>query len=172
MDEFLSLVRKASDDGGRLIRPIGLPISYYSAGIKRRDLDDALSVCHESFVFEDVTLGLQKFGRHAMGRHFQQLFAMMPDYSAIIEDQFQSEGGIAVCGTFRGTMTGSFFDMEPTGCEFEVPFVSLFDLREGLLARERMFYDLKSLCIQADLPIADVSEGASIAKAIGMFEDK
>jgi predicted ester cyclase len=47
-----------------------------------------------------------------------------------------------------GTDRGGFMGMHPTGRFVEVPMVLLFDLENGLIARERRIYDFTGLAVQ------------------------
>ena len=51
----------------------------------------------------------------------------------------------------EGKDVGPFLDLPPTGKPFRVPGVFLYELRNGLIARERRSYDLASLLIQTGL---------------------
>jgi hypothetical protein len=46
-------------------------------------------------------------------------------------------------------MTGNRFGVVPNGTRAELPVFILFSFRDGLLAQERFFFDLSSLCAQS-----------------------
>jgi predicted ester cyclase len=60
--------------------------------------------------------------------------------------------------SIEGKGVGRFLGLAPTGREFHVPGVFLYQLREGLIARERRIYDFTALLIQSGLLKAKPAE--------------
>jgi hypothetical protein len=47
------------------------------------------------------------------------------------------------------TMTGDRFGVVPNGRRAELPVIIEFGFKDGLIARERFFFDLSTLCAQS-----------------------
>jgi predicted ester cyclase len=78
-----------------------------------------------------------------------RFFASFPDY-AVALDGHASDGRTLVCwGTVQMTMTGERFGVQPSGRRAELPVHIRFTFADGLIASERFFFDLASLCAQS-----------------------
>ena len=58
---------------------------------------------------------------------------------------------VAQVVTIEGKGVGQLLGMSPTGKSFRVPGVFLYDLKDGLISRERRIYDFAALLIQTGL---------------------
>ena len=67
---------------------------------------------------------------------------------------------MVVWGTLRGTSGGDWVGVPPSGRTFAVPFANVTPFRDGLMAGESIYFDLGTLCHQADLPLDEVRAGA------------
>ena len=67
---------------------------------------------------------------------------------------------MVVWGTLQGTSGGEWMGVPPSGRSFAVPFANVTPFRDGLMAGESVYFDLATLCEQADLPIDAVRAGA------------
>jgi SnoaL-like polyketide cyclase len=68
---------------------------------------------------------------------------------------------IAVWGTLRGTSRGEWLGIRPGGGMFAVQFANVVPFSQGLMAGERIYFDLATLCEQARLPLEDVRAAAA-----------
>ena len=55
---------------------------------------------------------------------------------------------VALFATASGTDHGGFMGMAPTGRTVKVPIVFLYELRDGLIVRDRRVYDFTSVLLQ------------------------
>jgi steroid delta-isomerase-like uncharacterized protein len=96
--------------------------------------DDALLV---SPLFHSV------HGRAAIGRSFERLFAIFPDYAITMQDElFIAEGPRAAqFGTVTATQRLELFGLPPTGQRIEYHAARLFTLRDGVIVYEQRLYD-------------------------------
>jgi steroid delta-isomerase-like uncharacterized protein len=101
--------------------------------------DDAVI---ESPMFPDVR------GRSAIERSFMSLFDIFPDWAMTFEEPVVDGDRVAQYCKVRATQVGAFMGMAGTGRRSEFTCVLAFDLRDGLIARERRIYDFTGLLIQ------------------------
>jgi steroid delta-isomerase-like uncharacterized protein len=130
----------------------------YAGAKSEQDVPAALSLCSEDFVLETVPLGLATRDRKDAERQLALFFHAFPDYAIDAEGIAAENGAVACWGAVRQTFRGPFLGNAPTGRGARVPFVSVFEGRNGRLVRERYFFDLASLCDQIGLPLAAARE--------------
>ncbi len=155
------------------LRPAGLgPVPGLPSGYEERlrrslvrgyghaklahDVDGALAVCRDDFVLETPSLGSRskdKKETDALLRHFFQAF---PDYTMEIDEIASGPDSVACWGTVSLTMRDAFVGLPPTGRTAELFAVSLFDFRDGQLARERFLLDGDELCRKLGLSLEEV----------------
>lgn len=133
-------------------------VGRYADAKNRYELDAALADWSDDGFFEAVPLSLRVAGRDAVRSLFKALLSAFPDYRGRIEGQAAGDQGLAAWWVLEGTMDGPFLGLEPTGREVSVPAVSVFAFRDGLIAGERMFFDLATMCEQAGLETSAVRE--------------
>ncbi len=142
--------RDARDAEAALLRTLA---RSYAAAKSEQDTSAALSFCSEDFVLESVPLGLAAHGRKETERQLGLFFQAFPDYG-VEADGIAAEGAAVACwGKARQTFRGAFLGNAPTGRSARLPFVSVFEARNGRLTRERYFFDLATLCEQIGLPL-------------------
>jgi hypothetical protein len=66
-----------------------------------------------------------------------------------VENQAGNRDTLVCWGTARLTMTGDRFGVTPSGARAVLPVFIEFNFKDGLIARERFFYDLSELCAQS-----------------------
>ncbi|MFJ1759027.1 ester cyclase [Amycolatopsis sp. NPDC088138] len=115
----------------------------------RRDVAAALALCHPDMVLETPAFGTAAQGIAANEKALTRFFASFPDYEVTLRGH-ADDGETLVCwGTARMTMTGDRFGVVPAGGRAELPVFLEFGFRDGLIARERFFFDLSELCAQS-----------------------
>ncbi len=130
----------------------------YAGAKSEQDVAAALSLCSEDFVLDAVPLGLASKNRKQAEAQLGLFFQTFPDF-AVTAEGIAAEGAAVSCwGTARQTFRGPFLGHPPTGRSATLPFVSVFEARNGQLVRERYFFDLASLCDQIGLSIATARE--------------
>jgi steroid delta-isomerase-like uncharacterized protein len=129
-----------------------------------RDIDAILDTFVEDCFLETMALGLRSEGRDAVRSAYeQQFFTAFPDLAP--EDEGiavnDEDDAVVVWGTLRGTSTGEWLGVPPGGGSFAVPFANVVPYRDGLMAGERIYFDLATLCEQAGISLEDVRTAAA-----------
>jgi steroid delta-isomerase-like uncharacterized protein len=117
--------------------------------ITRHDVPALVSLYTEDCVVESRLAARAVQGREANADVFRAFFEAFPDVRIVAGDLI-IEGDQAVqIGVINGTATGGLMGIAPTGKPTAVPIVHVFQLRDGLIARERRIYDFTGLLVQA-----------------------
>jgi len=126
-----------------------------------RDIEAILETFVEDCFLETVPLGLRSEGSDAVRAAYEaQFFTAFPDLAPEDEGVAVGEDVVAVWGTLRGTSSGDWLGVPPGGGTFAVPFANVVPFRDGLMAGERIYFDLATLCAQAGVPLEDVRAAA------------
>lgn len=125
-------------------------------GVHTRDLDRIVAAGHpEDYVDEFVAIGEFR-GKDAVRGFFEELFAAVPDFALTVERVVSDESTVAVKWRATGTFTGAPFQgIRSTGKAVELRGVDYFEIEDGLIRRNTIYYD-----------------GASFARQIGMLPPK
>lgn len=126
----------------------------------RRDLDAILATFVEDCYLETVPLGLRSDGQAAARSAYEAYFTAFPDLAPQDEGSAEGDDVLVVWGTLRGTSGGPWLGVPPSGGSFAVPFANVTAFAGGLMAGERIYFDLATLCEQAGLPLEDVRAAA------------
>jgi predicted ester cyclase len=127
-----------------------------------RDIDAILETFVTDCFLETVPLGLRSDGRDAVRAAYeQQFFTAFPDLAPEDEGIAVGDDVVAVWGTLRGTSRGEWLGIPPGGGRFVVPFANVVPFSQGLMAGERIYFDLATLCEQARLPLEEVRAAAT-----------
>ena len=86
-------------------------------------------------------------GRDA-ARMFRALFIAFADNRRRVERVLIDGTRIAEVMTLEGTNLGGLMGMQPSGKQFKVAAVFLYELRGGKIIRERRIYDFTGLLVQ------------------------
>jgi len=71
------------------------------------------------------------------------------------------DDAIVVWGTLHGTSRGEWLGVAPEGGPFAVPFANLVPFKDGLMEGEKIYFDLATLCEQAQVPLDDIRAAAA-----------
>ncbi len=100
-------------------------------------------------VLETPAFGTTARGLAENETALRRFFASFPDYDVTL-DGHASNGETLVCwGTARLTMTGNRFGVVPNGKRAEIPVFIQFGFQDDLIAGERFFFDLATLCAES-----------------------
>lgn len=131
-----------------------------------RDIDAILETFVDDCFLETMPLGLRSDGRDAVRAAYEaQFFTAFPDLAPDDEGMAVGEDVIAVWGTLRGTSRGEWLGVPPGGGTFAVPFANVVPFKNGLMEGERIYFDLATLCEQAELPLNEVRAAAATRRA-------
>ncbi|MGW3495097.1 ester cyclase [Streptomyces sp. NPDC001020] len=115
----------------------------------RQDIPAALRLFHPDMVLETPAFGTTARGLADNEQALRRFFASFPDYDVDLQGH-ASDGDTLVCwGTARMTMTGTRFGVNPNGKRAEMPVFIQFSFKDELIAGERFFFDLATLCAQS-----------------------
>ena len=107
-------------------------------------LVDTLATLSEDCVFSDVALG-QTFCGHSGAATYYRMWWDAFDME-VAPERLHLAGGTAVAETtWRGTHVGDFLGIAATGKTIDLPVIIVVELRDGLMASERLFWDRLSL---------------------------
>lgn len=93
-------------------------------------------------IFRTVT------GRQAILASYKALFQIFPDWDYRAEQLLIDGSGVAEPFTATATHVGEFMGLAGCGRRFEIQGVRLFEMGDGLIARERRYYDFTGMLIQ------------------------
>jgi predicted ester cyclase len=114
-----------------------------------QDLPAALRLLHPDMELETPAFGTTARGLAENEKVLRRFFATFPDYEVDLRGH-ASDGTTLVCwGTARMTMTGTRLGVTPDGRRAELPVFLQFTFEDGLIAGERFFFDLATLCAQS-----------------------
>ncbi len=68
-----------------------------------------------------------------------------------LEDHASNEATLVCWGTAHMTLTGDRLGVAPSGRRAELPVFIQFAFKDDLIAGERFFFDLSTLCAQSDV---------------------
>lgn len=126
-----------------------------------RDYDGILATFVEDCFLDTVPLGLRSEGRTAVRAAYEKsYFAAFPDLDPDDEDYAFGNDVMVTWGTLKGTSRGEWLGVAPSGGSFAVRFTNVTPFRQGLMAGERIYFDLATLCEQARLPLDDIRAAA------------
>jgi steroid delta-isomerase-like uncharacterized protein len=126
-----------------------------------RDYDGILETFVEDCFLETHALGLRSEGRVAVRRTYEEgYFAAFPDLSPDDVGRAFGDDVMVVWGTLEGTSGGEWLGVPPSGKSFSVPFANITPFRDGLMWGETIYFDLATLCEQAELPLDEIRAAA------------
>lgn len=128
-------------------------VRCYGAAKSRADVGAALSVCHPEFALTTLPFGIASRDRAETAGNLTAFFHTFPDYAVELAGLACSGAELAAWGTARMSFRGAFLDLAPTGRTAELPVACVFGFRDGLLASERFYFDLASLCDGIGVPV-------------------
>lgn len=126
-----------------------------------RDYDGILETFVEDCFLETHALGMRSEGRDAVRRAYEEgYFAAFPDLAPDDVGSAFGDDVMVVWGTLEGTSGGVWLGVPPSGKSFSVPFANVTPFRDGLMAGETIYFDLATLCEQAELPLDEIRAAA------------
>ena len=140
-------------------------VEGYAHAKCRADVDGALAFCHPDVRLETVSFGLLARGRAEAAVHLHAFFQVFPDYHADVDQLTMAPRAVGAWGTVRMTMRGDLLTVPATGRTAILPFFSSFAVADGLLAEERFFFDLATLCDQLGIALPAVREAMQAFRA-------
>jgi steroid delta-isomerase-like uncharacterized protein len=87
-------------------------------------------------------------GRAEILGSYRSLFETFPDWHYVGQQLVIDGGGVAQEFVVDATHSGPFMGLPPSGRKFSIVGVRLFEMKDGLIIRERRYYDFTGLLIQ------------------------
>jgi len=128
------------------------------------DLPATMKLLHEDMVLETPAFGTTARGRAENEQVLSVFFGTFPDYHVVLEGHANTEEALICWGKARMTMTGDRFAVTPNGRPVELPVFIQFTFKDDLIASERFFFDLSTLCAQSGVS-TDAVRGALFGAA-------
>lgn len=114
----------------------------------KRELDRLLGTLEEDSVYEESLLEKPVQGKAAIAQYYEDLWRAFPDFTYIVTNRVADEESVIYEMTFRGTHSGPFRGIPPTGRSGETKGVIVFPMRNGKALGERIYLDGFSLLTQ------------------------
>jgi steroid delta-isomerase-like uncharacterized protein len=119
----------------------------------RHHFEDTLATLTPDCVFEDRALG-ERFEGHCGATAYYRMWWEALDTEVTPERLHLVEPAIAVAETtWRGTHSGAFLGVAPTGRSIAVPVILVAELRDGLMSGERIYWDRATVLEQLGQPL-------------------
>jgi steroid delta-isomerase-like uncharacterized protein len=87
-------------------------------------------------------------GREAIEHSFTSLFRTFPDWDITLNEPCVDGNRAMQAAKVRATQRGDFMGLPPSGRRTEFECVLMFEIADGLIARERRVYDFTGVLIQ------------------------
>jgi predicted ester cyclase len=133
-------------------------VRCYGQAKSEQDIGAALTACHDAFTIETVSFKIASADRDDTAAQLALFFDAFPDYSVTLDGLTTDGAHVCAWGTARMTLAGTGLGIEPTGKTATLPIFCVFGFRDGLLASERFFFDLATLCQGIGIPIEALTE--------------
>lgn len=125
-------------------------------GAIERDPDRIVGPGHPHDYVDDVVAVGEFSGRDEVRAFFAEMFTAFPDFALTVERVVAEGDAVVVRWHADGTFSGARFQgIEPTGRRVRIRGCDFFELKDGWIRRNTIFYD-----------------GASFARQIGMLPAK
>ena len=120
-------------------------VQEHYESLNRHDLDRFVAIAHEDCQIVDVPSGRVLKGREGYRAYAGEWLRSFPDLRIEPTSQLATGDFVAVEGHARGTNTGPLpgpgGDVPPTLRRLDLAFCDVFELREGKIAANRVYYD-------------------------------
>ena len=114
-------------------------------------LDDTLATLTADGTFQDVALDHSFHGHEGATTYYRMWWDAFD--TVVTPERLYRDGTIAIAETtWRGTHVGDFCGIAATGRALEVPVIIIVELRDGLMASERLYWDRGRLQNQIGAP--------------------
>jgi steroid delta-isomerase-like uncharacterized protein len=131
----------------------------------RRDYEAVIETFAEDCYLETVPLGTRSVGRKAARSAYVGYFTAFPDLAPDDEGIAFGENALVTWGHLQGTSLGEWMGVPPGGGRFRVPFTNVTTFAGDRMAGESIYFDLATLCQQANVPLEAVRSAAKTRTA-------
>ncbi|MCG8592576.1 MAG: ester cyclase [Proteobacteria bacterium] len=110
------------------------------------DMEGTLTTLHPDCVFEEVPLGRVFHGREGAREHYDYWWRTFDlHFEESVANHWCEDGSLVAEGVFGGVHKGPFLGIEAPGTSVKYPFLVIVEFRDGLLSREKFYFDLKGI---------------------------
>jgi steroid delta-isomerase-like uncharacterized protein len=120
----------------------------FQAAWDRRDIAVLGDLYTEDGIVESPFAGGVTRGRVAIKRVYEALLHSFPDFMLHADPPLIDGDRAVLVARISGTDRGGILGLSPSGRAFDIPCILIFDLQNGLIARERRIYDFTGLAVQ------------------------
>ena len=116
-----------------------------------RDPEAVEALFHPEAEFRDMAFDVEKRGLDDIRGMFRETWRGIPDLHSELHRVVADGAWVALEWTLTGTHHGDFPDLPATGRSVSLPGMSLLELRDGRIARQRDYYDRAAFLEQLGL---------------------
>jgi len=127
---------------------------------RRRDFDGIMQTFTENCYLETIALGSRSEGQVMARAAYVAYFTAFPDLTPDDRGVAFGDNVMVAWGFLNGTSGGDWLGVPPSGQSFAVPFTNIATFADELMLGESIYFDLATLCEQADLPLDVVRRAA------------
>ena len=127
---------------------------------KRRDFDGIMQTFTEQCYLETIALGSRSEGQAAARAAYVAYFTAFPDLTPDDRGVAFGDNVMVAWGFLNGTSGGEWIGVPPSGGAFSVAFTNIATFADQLMIGESIYFDLATLCEQANLPLDAVRRAA------------
>lgn len=128
-------------------------IDRHFAAENAHDVEGTLATYTDDIVWDDVTHPLCPVqGKEAAGRIYSSIIEAIPDFHLESVRRFCADGGRLVVdeSILTGHVQGMWSGIDGGGAAVRVRILHVFDIRDGLIARENTWFDAAAVMRQVD----------------------
>jgi steroid delta-isomerase-like uncharacterized protein len=122
-------------------------IAQRNEALTRRDADAMGALYAASATLESPLAGMGT-GREAVVRASEGFFSAFPDATIVAEPPVVDGDRATIIAEVSGRHIGTFMGLPPSGRAFRFVLVSVLELRDRQIVRERRIYDFTGLLVQ------------------------
>lgn len=113
-----------------------------------------LSMMDDDVVFTTMATGEEHIGRDAVRRMLHHIYHVAFDARAVSRTLVCEESHAVLEAVFVGRHIGEFAGVSATGREVRVPLCVVYNIRNGLIARARVYFEVPAFLAQVHAPAA------------------
>lgn len=129
----------------------------HMAAVNAHDLEALMATFDDDCFLEDLAFGLRLAGKDAVEGYYDRLFHMFRDVTMHIDSWAFGDDTVVAWGSYRVTVPGLFLGSSTTMGPVEMASgVTIASFRGDLVAGERIFLNLGSICDEVGVSIDQV----------------
>lgn len=134
-------------------------VEQHFAAENAHDIPATLATYAEDLTWDDVSnpeCPIQ--GKEAAARNYAEILATIPDLEMVSTLRFASGEHVIDESILSGHVRGAFLGIEADGAPISFRILHVFDIRDGLIAREQAWFDTAGVTRQIERYLARSSE--------------